>query len=1745
MDRRYLSIIILAVIILLLIVCLWLYKRFISKSSTKRPKNKRVIEGFEASDGLAIDSENPDLTEGSVFGSVPQSVSMALNKKAQMRGATDDLKNKLKESTDPNLKGLPKMAVKLLKVDPNPSDIETMLNDKINEKIQEATGSGVTIDDIKKDLKKSITTMATDAAKTTVNKKIKDQLGVDLTVDDIKNNPKFAAKIAAAALASKALSDKFGIDIKPEDMAENPILAAKTAALALADKTIADKLGVNVTVEQIRTDPALAARVAALALANKQIKDKLGLDVTVEDMMANPALAAKTAATAVANKAIHDQLGIDVTIDDIRSNPALATKMAVTQLGSNYIKKKYGIDLDPEEIRKNPLHAAEIAASLLAENQINSMLGKKGLAPISVDKFMKDPVGAAKDYAIEMAKAKAKEQIKKYSEKAGAYVVKKIEEKVSAMSQKMALEMGEKQAEKMMEKVVEHQVEVIGEKVIVAEAEEAAVDATGPATFGIGFAIGLLMQAITLAAQALQIAMAIKLKGETGWCPPEFHTLTENWPPWCLELIGAIPSLGELFVAMFPYMCFSEAKCNPGTEELFGGLCYPNCDAGYDGAGPVCWSHYESIGVGVLRGCPSGWTDDGLICRESITWDPCPRGWNDDGALCRAPLTYKPCQPGWKDDGLLCREPTWHDPCPPGWHDDGASCRDEMTLAACPSGWKDEGLTCRAPITTDPCPSGWNEDGPLSCRANVYHDPCPGGWHDDGATCRADLYTDGCCSKGLFGECYGCLRGGQVEGRALKGGQVEPRKTHGGQIEGKVRGGAVELRPLKGGSVVTKDRDSQGQIEPKGSHGGRLIGKMNLAQDGGSMLSCPGDHPDYIDGLCYRSCPTKSRPPGIITRQVPKWIRDRPTFNQDVAQANLDAEKAKENPDTNALNNLQKALGDAIDADAKAPLPQGTPYKLNPEWLKEAKKRADYTDTPPDPKMADFKVESLAVQVEIPASVQLKHAPGAPYQCVGEHGTSYGRGAGRPAITMVLQDVAPPPQLPPAHMSSHYAEDPNTECVIDYSSPKALNDMCQFYYESAAHAAKMDGTTRTFETITRVKAVIASSEQSADILCEISTLTVDGETGKEIYRTPLNDSADRRFYFAKVDAICSFIVAGCTNINDTGPDVKNPGGGVKGVDFTPTISSCASLMMTRTKCTDETNVKVMIALYNRSEPDAVVQTVVAGDATGPSKCTIVWTEKDDVKKAGVFDYSQESNCSFTIAGYNDANVDEVNVPDLAKPLVLNESLAPEVSLDGCPDTNCRDAVLIQRMINVYNNKSKNKIQSITKSITPDPLRCEVEANILMNNTNTVKTGTLAFDLVKPSSDVCLFNVKHIGAIGSGTNIKASTPTLQQMINPGSITLITKAVNSTVKALGLKTKDVTDAVGQASQIRDSTVSDFGQMQTLGNCSSQCTDPDVLSAITTYYNNANYPSTRTGVTKKTMKSILKAGTASNTECDITFEETQEVYSDLYNSEPQVTTTTKTQRFTMADSGGCVFDVVKAPVDEGFRNVSGFQGLPGVASKRSGAHGLPIGRIPKTVSRFQKKSVSGFQSGSDGPFKMPPTVNAATPSLNPPFTNEGCVLKCEDNDLMDALNNSVSSQTEGFKGRASSNPWFSSLFEAFQDSDPIDTLDETIPDNSATLGDTEPTPKAIASTTLKKVNRALKVNTTTCEYEVVYDATNVDTNGTSTQVNNEVGYYQATFTKDPASCSFTLSSAAKSTDPILPSVPANKSVSVGYNF
>ena len=177
---------------------------------------------------------------------------------------------------------------------------------------------------------------------------------------------------------------------------------------------------------------------------------------------------------------------------------------------------------------------------------------------------------------------------------------------------------------------------------------------------------------------------------------------------------------------------------------------------------------------GKLNDCPPGWRSDGLTCVEpcateqSCTFDAEKYGRANPDVLAAlgnnaAALESHYNNYGKQEGRSACgNEPT----SVSTEYDDGLTCRKK-----CAPGQINDGLTCRNPIQSsmDPCPEG-SRDIAGTCWGKVREDcaidcinhPAQGGLchggdvHSEYTPIRT--WWDGCCSKGWFGECYGCAR---------------------------------------------------------------------------------------------------------------------------------------------------------------------------------------------------------------------------------------------------------------------------------------------------------------------------------------------------------------------------------------------------------------------------------------------------------------------------------------------------------------------------------------------------------------------------------------------------------------------------------------------------------------------------------------------------------------------------------------------------------------------------------------------------------------------------------------------------------------------------------------------------------------------------------------------------------------------------------------------------------------------------
>lgn len=193
--------------------------------------------------------------------------------------------------------------------------------------------------------------------------------------------------------------------------------------------------------------------------------------------------------------------------------------------------------------------------------------------------------------------------------------------------------------------------------------------------------------------------------------------------------------VGQFDVRVVEAAPVSGLACPEGTEED-ALLCYPPCDAGYDGVGPVCF-----------QVCPAGYTDDGALCRKNAHIFPkqsygrgagtglvCGANQQAQGGLC-----YPRCAPGYYGLGPVC----WAH-CKAGYADHGATCFRHIFDFY---GKQTYGRGAGGPVTT--CPAGMERNGALCyprCAAGfvgngpVCFQRCPTGYTDDGVSCRLNAH---------------------------------------------------------------------------------------------------------------------------------------------------------------------------------------------------------------------------------------------------------------------------------------------------------------------------------------------------------------------------------------------------------------------------------------------------------------------------------------------------------------------------------------------------------------------------------------------------------------------------------------------------------------------------------------------------------------------------------------------------------------------------------------------------------------------------------------------------------------------------------------------------------------------------------------------------------------------------------------------------------------------------------------------
>jgi hypothetical protein len=208
--------------------------------------------------------------------------------------------------------------------------------------------------------------------------------------------------------------------------------------------------------------------------------------------------------------------------------------------------------------------------------------------------------------------------------------------------------------------------------------------------------------ALIIAVIAIILEKVLKLdEDDFSKCKPGDFDLN-SLPGWAKKIISLIPGLGELFTLIGNKLCIKNG-CPEGKPENSGGLCYPYCrkDFKNDGA-MICWKQYpdfERVGAGstITSVTKRIKTNTGTIpteCRPdqekngALCYPRCQSGYKGVGPVC-----WQNCAPNMVDTGVACEPTTYgrgvgripdRTPCPAGYRTDPVTCFKNLK---CRSWW--------------------------------------------------------------------------------------------------------------------------------------------------------------------------------------------------------------------------------------------------------------------------------------------------------------------------------------------------------------------------------------------------------------------------------------------------------------------------------------------------------------------------------------------------------------------------------------------------------------------------------------------------------------------------------------------------------------------------------------------------------------------------------------------------------------------------------------------------------------------------------------------------------------------------------------------------------------------------------------------------------------------------------------------------------------------------------------------------
>ena len=306
----------------------------------------------------------------------------------------------------------------------------------------------------------------------------------------------------------------------------------------------------------------------------------------------------------------------------------------------------------------------------------------------------------------------------------------------------------------------------------------------------------------------------------------------------------------------------------------------------------------------------------------------------------------------------------------------------------------------------------------------------------------------------------------------------------------------------------------------------------------------------------------------------------------------------------------------------------------------------------------------------------------------------------------------------------------------------------------------------------------------------------------------------------------------------------------------------------------------------------------------------------------------------------------------SKPFYVPRPLPPKAVLGA--KSSCESRAQIEKSITDFNEAHRDKkIENVVKGWTSAPNRCDYLVDMLriVGGKQAIQRESVSI-MVEDKEGKGLFSRVSDGSdkINSGTFIQDTTPLLSATDTSGGvlgykavISALQTTFNNIIKPIIIQKPEA--KLPEIASSANKSIEKLSQLvfnsQTLKACpQKKCADPDILKAIHTAYNNDSNPKEQYDVDVHTMTKILKAGVASDDECDVIFSDQKQVFSDILNDPIEVVNSGRSYRFKLTPTGDACSGIPYTVLPSAYRDVS--NNAIGVRSESTTIYDADTGNI-----------------------------------------------------------------------------------------------------------------------------------------------------------------------------------------------------------